>query len=415
MKDRQPMTLEQGALDVVRLLRDHGHEAFWAGGCVRDMLMGRTPADIDVATNATPDEIAGLFRRTRKVGAKFGVVMVRQGPYWYETATFRADLDYEDGRRPTGVTFTTAERDAQRRDFTINGLFYDPVEQRVIDYVDGQRDLQAGVIRAIGEPEERFAEDHLRMLRAVRFAERLGFAIEPATANAIRNHAGHLPRISPERIREELEKMLAHPARSRAFAQLAELDLLGQLWPDAAWSPEQITLISRILQALPEKADFTLSLAAMLHDRSLAEVTRAARDLRCSNQVVDDTAWLVGSVDAIHHAADLALPAFKRLLAHPRFDDLLALHHACCAARGLPLDASCIARERSASIPSDQVAPPPFVTGDDLISRGLQPGPEFKRILDRLYEEQLDEQLTTRKAAFERLDEILVNADKPPD
>ena len=213
---RPPLPPQDAAMAVVRRLRDHGHTAYLAGGCVRDMLLGREASDYDVATDATPDKICSLFSRTRKVGVQFGVVLVRQGRHWIETATFRTDVNYEDGRRPERVEFTTAEEDARRRDFTVNGLFYDPLEDRVIDYVAGRRDLEDGVIRAIGEPAARFAEDHLRLLRAVRFATRLGFQIEPETARAIRSHAAKIERISPERIREELEKMLAAPKPPRS-------------------------------------------------------------------------------------------------------------------------------------------------------------------------------------------------------
>ncbi|HON66141.1 MAG TPA: CCA tRNA nucleotidyltransferase, partial [Phycisphaerae bacterium] len=201
---RRSLSIQDAALAVVKRLRDAGHEALWAGGCVRDMLLGIEPSDIDVATSAHPPQIVELFRRTREVGVQFGVVLVKQGPHWIEVATFRTDVNYVDGRRPERVVFTTAEEDAQRRDFTINGLFYDPLDRRVIDYVGGEQDVRSGIVRAIGEPSHRFAEDHLRLLRAVRFTTRFGFQLDPATAAAIREHAAGLARISAERIREEL-------------------------------------------------------------------------------------------------------------------------------------------------------------------------------------------------------------------
>ncbi|MGQ9651108.1 MAG: CCA tRNA nucleotidyltransferase [Phycisphaerae bacterium] len=404
---RPPLSIQDAALRVVKRLRQHEHQAFWAGGSVRDMLLGREPTDIDVATDALPDTIIKLFTRTRKVGAKFGVVMVRQGPYWIETATFRSDLDYHDGRHPEKVVFTTAEEDAQRRDFTINGLFYDPISNQVIDYVGGRKDLEAGIIRAIGNPARRFAEDHLRMLRAVRFSARLGFPIEPDTTAAIREQAEHISRISPERIREELEKMLSHPARAEAVRQMAELGLLDHLWPNTRWSPDRVADSIRVLSRLPEKAGFVLGMAALLNAYPPASVRQMARDLRCSNHQSDRIAWLIEHLDDIHHAEVLCLPAMKMLIAHEGFEELLELHKAVCLARGLPLDGNEVARRRKASIPPEEVAPPPFVTGDDLIAAGLQPGPRFREILDRLYDEQLDDRLMSRDQAMARMRELL--------
>lgn len=406
---RSATTIQDAALAVTRRLRDNGHEALWAGGCVRDMLLNLEPTDIDVATNAHPERIVELFRRTRQVGAQFGVVLVKQGLHWIEVATFRSDVNYADGRRPERVVFTTAEQDAQRRDFTINGLFYDPIERRTIDYVGGQRDLAGRIVRAIGDPAQRFAEDHLRMLRAARFATRFGFEIEPATAAAIREHAARLTRISSERIREELEKMLVRSSRAPALRQIAELGLLPYLWTDARWSEDQLARAIRALDALPEQADFVLALAAMLLDLSPREARRVARDLRCSNEETSALAWLIEQVDALEHAEVLCLPEFKRLVASPRFDDLLALHAAVCDARGLAKDANLAARRRREAIPLDQITPPPFVTGDDLIATGLEPGPLFGNLLETLYDEQLDERLTSREQALDRLQALLRN------
>ncbi len=410
---RPPLSPREAATAVVRRLRDHGHVAYWAGGCVRDMLLDTEPSDYDVATDAPPERIIELFRKTRKVGAAFGVVMVRQGRHWIETATFRTDFDYADGRRPSRVQFTTAEQDAARRDFTINGMFYDPIDQRVIDHVAGQEDLRAGLIRAIGDPPQRFAEDHLRMLRAVRFARRLDFTIEPVTAQAIRDHASRITRISPERVREELEKMLTRPSRGAALREAGELGLLDHLWPGADWNPPRLDLAVRVLGALPERADFTLSMASMLHDRDPAEVRRIGQALRCSNELIDDATWLVRHPDEIEQVEILSLPAFKKLMAHPRFGDLLDLHAAIGHARGLRPDANVLARQRADTIPRKEVAPPPFVTGDDLIAAGLTPGPRFKTILEILYDEQLDNRLTTREQAIEKMHEIV--SEPPPD
>jgi poly(A) polymerase len=403
----RPRTLHDAALAVVDRLRRHGYEALWAGGCVRDMLLGLEPADIDVATNATPTQVVDLFTRTRKVGAQFGVVLVKQGRYWIETATFRTDLDYTDGRRPDRVVFTTAEQDALRRDFTINGLFYDPIEEHVIDYVEGQRDLQAGIIRAIGDPEERLAEDHLRLLRAVRFTARFGFHLDEPTATAVRHHAAKIARVSAERIREELEKMLAHPARATAFSLMAELGLMEHLWAGSQWPSGRIAHVADTLAHLPDNADFVLSLAAVLADEPVAHVPEIGQDLRCSNDQMKNTAWLVAHKVDLDRSATMRLADFKKLLAHDRFDDLLALHRALCLSEGRPLDGNEAARSRRASIPPDRIAPPPLVTGEDLIARGLEPGPRFKTILDALYDAQLDDTLTSREQALALLLEHL--------
>jgi poly(A) polymerase len=399
---KQPST-HDAALAVVRRLREHGHNALWAGGCVRDMLLGHEPSDIDVATDAPPDRIAGLFRNSRQVGAKFGVVMVRQGPHWIETATFRSDIDYRDGRHPEQIVFTTAQEDAQRRDFTINGLFYDPINEQVIDYVDGRRDLEAGLVRAVGDPGRRFAEDHLRLLRAVRFSARFGFPIEPATAAAIREQAASITRISPERIREELEKMFQDRSRAEAVRQLADLGLLPHLWPQSHWPPERISSAVAVLSRLPTEADFAFCTAALLHQCSPGEARRITRELRCSNYQIARATWMIEHVDEIHHGQALCLPALKKLIAHRGFDDLIDLHRAICLARELPLDDNEAVRRRRDALSPDEITPPPLVTGQDLLDLGLVPGPRFKQILERLYDEQLDNRLNTRDQALDRM------------
>lgn len=407
-------SIQDAALAVVRRLREHGHEAFWAGGCVRDMLLGCDPKDIDVATDAPPERIVSLFRRTRKVGMQFGVILVRQHHYWIEVATFRQDINYADGRRPDRVVFTSAREDAKRRDFTINGLFYDPLSREVIDYVGGREDLTAGLIRAIGNPAERFAEDHLRMLRAARFAARLGFRIDPATADAVRENAPSLARISPERIREELEKMLAHPTRSQALELMSELNLLPHLWPGAAWPPERVTRARAVLAELPPDADFVLSMAALLHDHSPRAVEEIGRALRCSNREIDDTAWLVEHQPDLGRTRELSLASFKRLAAHHRFKDLLILHRAVCIAYGRPTDGYEAARELLGQIPADQIAPPPLVTGDDLIALGLAPGPGFKDLLEYTYSAQLNNEIGDRDEALLLLAKRVREQNHPP-
>lgn len=239
----------EGAIAIARKLIRAGHVALLAGGCVRDLLLGREPQDYDVATDAPPARVGELFHPTRLVGARFGVVLVLRNRQWIEVATFRSDGPYLDGRHPTQVHFTDAHEDARRRDFTVNGMFLDPLKRTVIDYVDGQADLQAGLIRAIGDPTARFDEDQLRLLRAVRFAARLAFTIEPQTLTAIQANAAKLASVAPERVREELEKMLVHPQRRQAFRLLRETGLLPHLWPHASWQPQQIAAADTLLGA----------------------------------------------------------------------------------------------------------------------------------------------------------------------
>jgi poly(A) polymerase len=404
---RRTISVEQAALNVVRRLREHGHEALWAGGCVRDMLLGQRPADIDVATDAPPERIIELFTHSRKVGAKFGVVMVKQGRHWIETATFRSDLSYSDGRHPQQVVFTNAEEDAQRRDFTINGLFYDPLAEEVIDYVGGRDDLEAGILRAIGDPDRRFEEDHLRMLRAVRFAARLNFNIQADTLEAIRRHAERIQQISAERIREELEKMFAHSSRCLAVRLLSETRLLNYLWPRAQWTQNQLSMATTAIENLPRDSDFVLTMAALLHDRELRYVQAVGNSIRCSNKQMDDIGWLVEHYPSLDRAEHLSLAEFKKLMAHDRFRDLLELHRAICQAEERTVEPNDRARKRSEAIPKERVAPPPLVTGEDLIREGVQPGPIFKEILDQLYDEQLNEKLQDRDEALKQLKDLL--------
>ena len=259
------MTMLAAATLVVRQLQEVGHVALFAGGCVRDKLMHKRPNDYDVATSAEPKQVVALFRRTQQVGAKFGVVLVRISRHPIEVATFRRDLDYHDGRRPTAVEFTDAREDAIRRDFTINGIFYDPIRRKVVDYVNGQVDIKAKIIRAIGEPSRRFAEDHLRLLRAIRFAAKLEFKIEPTTWSAMCANAAKIVDISPERIREELDAMLSHPSRARAFELIVKSGLLPHLWPQAKAICPSASQSHAIFSAMAPDASFELALAAILH------------------------------------------------------------------------------------------------------------------------------------------------------
>jgi tRNA nucleotidyltransferase/poly(A) polymerase len=407
------------ALAVLKHLRSQGHVAYFAGGCVRDRLLGLEPKDWDVATDAPPQRVRALFPRTQAVGAAFGVILVRQGKSVVEVATFRADVSYEDGRRPTAVRFTTAEEDARRRDFTINGLFLDPLEDRVIDYVGGQADLTARVLRAIGVPDERFAEDHLRLLRAVRFAARFDLRIEPTTWQAIRNHAAKLARVSPERIADELRRMLTPPSRLIAWRLLEELLLLPVIYRhmgDPALTIPAGKIFPRVAAA--ETISFPLALAAgalewrwrcadapsdvrpLVAPTEIRTIEKAMRrTLRFSNEESDAMTGILSSVASLLADREPTVSQLKRFLATPVEADatrlLVALHHA-------DLHSARIAEllPRLSALSRADVSPPPLITGDDLTAAGLTPGPKFKRVLDAVYDAQLEDRVKTKDEAM---------------
>ncbi len=395
------------AVEIVRQLRAAGHQALLAGGCVRDLLLGQTPEDFDVATAALPEQVGALFRPTRQVGAQFGVVLVKRRRRWIEVATFRTDGPYLDGRRPVQVTPTDARHDALRRDFTVNGMFLDPLARQVIDYVGGRADLEARVIRAIGEATARFDEDYLRLLRAVRFAARLGFPIEPATLAAIRSHAPTLAQVAAERVREELERMFVHPARQRAWRWLADCGLLPYLWPDTGWQAAQVQRIDTLLGRLPAEAPFELTMAILLADRTPGDIERIARDLTLSNEQRETTAWLVAHQADLDDPSRPSLAELKRLMAQPAFAALCRLT----AASYDDLPDADVRRNgldvRLRGIAPDTVQPEPFVRGDDLLQRGVAPGPAYKEILDALYTRQLDEVIRSRDEALAALEALL--------
>lgn len=397
----------RGAVEIVRELTAGGYQALLAGGCVRDLLLGLQPQDYDVATEAPPQRISQLFRKTRQVGAQFGVVLVRKHRRWVEVATFRSDGEYLDGRRPIKVHFCDARHDAERRDFTVNGMFLDPLARTLIDYVGGQRDLEAGLIRAIGEPAARFTEDHLRLARAVRFAARLGFEVEPATFAALQAGAPNLATVAAERVREELEKMLTHPTRRRAFDLLVAVGLLPYLWSGATWRAEQLAAGGVLLRALPPRVSFPLALAVLVADRGTPELHQIGRALACSNEQRERVVWLVEHQRDLDEPQQVSLAQLKRLLAHPGSADL----HIWADVRHAEMpdgeQRSAGLAQRIAAIVPEAIRPPPLVTGDDLVARGVEPGPIYKQMLDALYTRQLDELLATREEALEALDELL--------
>ena len=407
-QSRPSKTARDAAYNVVQTLQNAGFVAYWAGGCVRDMKLGRVPKDYDVATSATPDDVCALFRRTRKVGAQFGVILVRQFKHDIEVATFRTDHDYADGRRPTGVTFSSPAEDARRRDFTINGMFMDPVTNTIHDFVGGQADLSAGIIRAIGIAQERFEEDHLRVLRAIKFSARFGFEIDPATWEAMRAAAPKLQRISPERIRMELESMLVNAGRARAMQSLADGNALDYLWPDAEQLRTQWAARSAALRNLPDTYEsFELALAALLHVNPKQDVMRICNDLRCSNHSTQRVAWLVQHLHAFDDPAKLTLADLKLLMSRRGFDELVEFCGALHRAQGAGGATINTIRSRVAAIPEDEIAPGPLVTGNDLIQLGLKPGPAFKAALEEVYYRQLQGELTDKASALSAARAIL--------
>jgi poly(A) polymerase len=388
---------------VVGTLREAGHEALLAGGCVRDMLLGRPSSDYDVATDATPQRVRELFRRVLLLGAKFGVAVVLRGEEQVEVATFRCDVSYSDGRRPDEVRFSSPRQDALRRDFTINGMFYDPLGDEVIDYVGGREDLQRRVVRTIGEPDRRFEEDYLRMIRAVRFTARLGFVLDPATARAIERHAGRIAEISGERVLDELSKMLSHASAGQSAEMLGSLGLARAILPELfaegeLWAParDRVGLVA-------DAEDARLALGALLaglDGRTIGAITRrwgASNDLRAGLQ------WMSEHVADRRRADDpdaMGLPEFKRLVARgdwPRLERLWRAEER--METGAEAQAERIAA-RTASIDPAQIAPEPWVTGDDLVAMGMREGRQLGRMLRRLYDAQLDERFADRPDAL---------------
>ena len=446
------MTDREFAIDVVRRLRQSGYEAYWAGGCVRDELIGLVPADYDVATSARPEQVIQTFKKTVEVGVSFGVVEVigprrTDGSFpKVQVATFRSDGAYVDGRRPESVTFSSPKEDAERRDFTINGMFFDPLENTVIDYVGGQADLDAKVLRAIGDPKARFREDKLRLLRAVRMAARFGFPIEPHTAAAIRDMANQITVVSAERIAEELRKMLAHATRAWALRQMDDLGLLRHVVPEVENEMKglpqgfpnaptgdlwQHTL--RVLEVLegprwPESqpVSFPLAFAALLHDvgkkRSAARQADrytfhghehigkrlagvACRRLKLSNAETVRVEWLVERHQYLCDAPTMRPSTLKPILVHPGIGELLALHRADSAASGRSVAHVEFCERMLRETPPEELNPPPLLTGDDLNALGWEQGPLFKKVLDAVRDAQLEGTIRTRDEAMRLAEE----------
>jgi poly(A) polymerase len=426
------------AFSAIRTLREHGHQAYLVGGCVRDLLLRREAADYDVTTDATPDEVMRIFPEAYAVGAQFGVVLVPvndAGGNTVEVATFRSDIGYSDGRHPDQVRFSkSAREDVERRDFTINGLLLDPVEDKVLDFVGGRKDLDAGVIRTIGNPELRFAEDKLRMLRAVRFAARFDYTIEPETLAAIRKLAAGIDQVSRERVRDELTKMLTEGTAREAFLLLDETGLLHKILPEISamkgvqqppeFHPEGDVFVHTLLllQELPHPCAPTLAWGALLHDVGKPPTFRVAPDrirfdhhvdvgvrmaeeicrrLRFSNDATEQILALVANHMRFAHVPQMKDSTFKRFVRMPHFDEHMELHRLDCQASHRDLTSYRFTRERIAAIPPETIRPAPLISGDDLIAAGYLPGPGFKKILSLVEDAQLEGRLQSKDGAME--------------
>jgi poly(A) polymerase len=439
------MTEREFAIAVVRRLQEAGHQALWAGGCVRDELLGLVPKDYDIATDALPGQVRRLFRRTIAVGASFGVIEILgpsdpSGPLKVQAATFRSDVSYSDGRHPDRVVFSSAREDALRRDFTINGMFFDPLKDELIDYVGGQADLKAHLLRAIGEPRLRFAEDKLRLLRAARIASRFEFAIEPATAAAIKEMAEQLPVVSAERIAEELRRLLVDPHRGRAVDLLYELGLVEPILPEllpmkglpqgppAAPTGDLWDHVLKVLDHLGPAPSFPLAFAALLHDvgkpRTVGRTpdrytfyyhehvgARMANDiclrLRLSNEEREKTAWLVEKHLYLCDARHMRTSKLKEILAHPWIEELLALHRADALAWARSADHVDYCEQLLREWGEEDLNPPPLATGHDLMRLGVPRGPLYKRLLDAVREAQLEGTIKTHKEALELIQRLV--------
>src|SRR5947199_3246070 len=309
------------AIEIVRELRSRGHEAYLVGGCVRDMVMAIEPADYDIATSARPEEIVEIFPRTGSIGAQFGVILVIYRGHPFEVATFRSDEAYLDGRRPTGVVFTDAKQDVLRRDFTINGLLYDPISKEVIDYVGGQTDIQAKLVRAIGDPHACFEEDKLRILRAVRFGARLGYRIEPATWDAVVQMAPSIHQVSSERIREELVRILTEGQAAAGIRMLEQSGLRREILPDVEWNGH----IERSLEMLQRGAQADFAMAVLLHEAPTRQVEGIIERLKFSRAEIHHVLALVENLPNFYKVRKMSLSQIKRFFRLFRFEDHLEL------------------------------------------------------------------------------------------
>ena len=423
--------LYRNAVGIVRTLKKAGHEAYLVGGCVRDLVMRREPKDYDVATSARPDQVAKLFRRTVPVGAQFGVQIVMIGKTPYEVATFRTDREYKDGRHPEGVVFSSPKEDVLRRDFTVNGLFFDPLKRKVIDYVGGREDLKRRMVRAIGDPEKRFAEDKLRMLRAVRFAATLSFRLDPKTFDAVRLGAGRITEVSPERIRDELVKLFTGPNPGRGLELLDESGLLKVILPEVEkmkgvqqppeFHPEgDVFIHTRMVLDGVAGASPIIAIGALLHDVGKPPTFRVAdrirfdghdrvgarmaqgicRRLRFSNAESDAISSLVAEHMKFKDVRQMRLSTLKRFMASPIFPEHMKLHRADCMASHKDLANWNFLRRKLKQLPKKEIKPEPLINGHDLLKMGYPEGPQVGLILKAVEEKQLEKELLSKAKAL---------------
>jgi len=427
------MTSEALARSIVARLRDAGHQAYLVGGCVRDLLLGRPPKDFDVATDARPDRVSELFERSEQVGAHFGVVLVRENTSQVEVATFRSDFSYSDGRRPDAVRFEgDPQQDAIRRDFTINALLLDPGTNRVLDFTGGQDDLRRRVIRAIGDPEARFREDHLRLIRAVRFAARLGFEIESATMAAIQRLHGLISSVSPERVRDELTRILTEGGARRGFELLDQTGLLADILPEVAamkgvaqppeFHPEgDVWTHTLLLLEKLRHPTATLAMGALLHDVGKPPTFRIAERirfdghveegvrlahgilsrLRFSNEQTELIEALIANHMRFKDTGQMRESTIKRFLRMENFTEHLELHRLDCLSSNGKLDSYKRMRARLEELSENELRPKPLVTGRDLIELGYQPGPVFAKMLAVIEDAQLEARVGNKEQALE--------------
>ncbi|MGI9519133.1 MAG: CCA tRNA nucleotidyltransferase [Pirellulaceae bacterium] len=406
-------TPREFAVEVARRLQEAGFEALWAGGCVRDQLLGSEPKDYDVATSATPDQIRELFgrKRTLAIGAAFGVITVL-GPKSagnVEVATFRQDAEYSDGRHPDAVRFSTSEMDAQRRDFTINGVFFDPIAEQVIDYVNGQQDLRQQVVRAIGRPELRIAEDKLRMLRAVRFAATLEFQLEQQTLQTIREHAPEIHVVSAERIAGELHRMLVHPTRRRAVELLGESGLLTEILPVTQSLQDDTSQMDQTMSRLEQLSQPTLAVVlAVLLEAVIqpGDMVTLCRNLRLSNETASTAEWILQSSPLLAQADRLPWSTVQPLLVDSRINQALQFVEARKLEPGFSTAPGEFCR-RQLQRPATELNPPMLVTGDDLREHGFQPGPDFASTLREIRRAQLDQEISSADEAMQIAQHLL--------
>jgi poly(A) polymerase len=426
--------VQTSATGIVQRLQDAGFAAFWVGGCVRDYLLGREPGDFDVATSARPEQIEELFPRTIPVGRKFGVIIVLEKEHQFQVATFRAEADYQDGRHPEHVVFGDAMADAARRDFTVNGLFFDPIGNKLHDWVGGEKDLGGRVIRTIGDAAERFAEDHLRLLRAVRFAAQLDFQIEAKTMAALKANAPKIKTISAERIREELMKIFRPPHASRGLELLRESGLLEHVLPEIAatitcmqspdYHPEGSVFnhLRLMLDYMPPQADSSLPWAVLLHD--VAKPVTASSDpktgsihfygherigaemaerllgrLRFPRRQTEDIVQAVRCHMQFKDVLEMRKSTLRRLLMRPTFPLELELHRLDCLGSHSRLDVYEYLVQQARELEKQPEIRPPLLKGDDLIALGMKPGPEMGALLTQIREKQLQDELKTRAEA----------------